>query len=135
MSNKSVGSCLCGKVSFEVEGSFESFFLCHCKYCQKDTGSAHAANLFTSNSTLRWVSGEDYVRTFNLPETRHVKSFCTNCGGAVPSILNEGKLIVVPAGSLDLPVEIKPSAHLFVASRANWEEGLQEVQSFKELPS
>lgn len=134
MSNKNAGSCLCGNVKFELEGSFESFFLCHCKYCQKDTGSAHAANLFTTNSKLSWLSGEDLVKTFNLAQTRHVKSFCTNCGSAVPSIQNNGELIVVPAGSLDVPVNIRPRAHLFIGSKASWEDKLDELPSFEGLP-
>ena len=46
MSNRHSGACLCGAVHFEIEGDFERFFLCHCEYCRKDTGSAHAANLF-----------------------------------------------------------------------------------------
>ncbi len=135
MSNKSSGSCLCGKVKFEVEGNFESFFLCHCKFCQKDTGSAHAANLFSTTSKLSWLSGEDFNKTFHLPSTRHVKTFCSHCGSALPSIQNQGKLIVVPAGSLDVPVKIKPNAHLFVASKANWDEGLEAIPSFDRLPS
>lgn len=134
MSDKSLGSCLCAKVKFEVEGNFESFFLCHCKFCQKDTGSAHAANLFSTSANLSWLSGEDFVKTFNLSNTRHIKSFCSHCGSAVPSIQNEGKLIVVPAGSLDVPIKIKPNARLFVASKANWEEGLETIPSFDGLP-
>ena len=134
MSNKSLGSCLCGKVTFEVVGTFQSFFLCHCKFCQKDTGSAHAANLFSTTSALSWLSGETLVNIFNLPNTRHVKSFCANCGSALPSIQSEGKLIVVPAGSLDVPIQIKPNAHLFSASKAEWEDGLDDLQSFEGLP-
>ena len=49
-----VGSCLCGTVRFKVEGEFDSFYLCHCQHCQKDTGSAHAANLFSSSAKLIW---------------------------------------------------------------------------------
>ena len=135
MNNKNCGSCLCEKVKYEVEGSFESFFLCHCKYCQKDTGSAHAANLFSTNSSLNWLSGEELVSTYNLPKTRHVKSFCSICGSAVPSVHEGGKLIVVPAGSLDIPISIKPTAHLFVKSKASWEEGLESLQSFDGLPN
>ncbi len=37
------GTCLCGSVTFELCGEFQSFYLCHCHRCQKDTGSAHAA--------------------------------------------------------------------------------------------
>ena len=53
------GSCLCGAVRFEVTGAFESFFLCHCSRCRKDTGSAHGANLFSSTAKLAWLKGED----------------------------------------------------------------------------
>lgn len=134
MSNKNTGSCLCGKVKYEVLGSFESFFLCHCKYCQKDTGSAHAANLFTTTSKLNWLAGESFVKTFKLPNTRHTKSFCSHCGSAAPSIQNDGKLIVVPAGSLDVSVGIRPSAHLFTKSRATWDDELESIQSFEEFP-
>ena len=75
MENSHSGSCLCGKVSFEIEGQFQNFFLCHCKYCQKDTGSAHAANLFSSSSKIIWNSGEQKVKTFQLPGTKHIKCF------------------------------------------------------------
>ena len=135
MSYKNKGSCLCGKVKYEVNGQFESFYLCHCRYCQKDTGSAHAANLFSTNLKLNWTSGEKLVQTFNLPDTRHVKSFCSNCGSALPSIQNEGKLIVVPAGSLDSPVDIKPKAHLFMANKAKWEEDIETVEKFEGIPN
>lgn len=47
------GSCLCGEVTFEIEGDFEDFYLCHCERCRKDTGSAHAANLFSSTAKLK----------------------------------------------------------------------------------
>lgn len=134
MNSKHLGSCLCERVKYEVEGIFQSFFLCHCRFCQKDTGSAYAANLFSKNSKLSWLSGESFVKTFNLPNTRHIKSFCSECGSAVPSIQSEGELIVVPAGSLDVPIQIKPNAHLFVASKARWEENLEALQAFEGFP-
>jgi hypothetical protein len=80
MSNTYSGSCLCGEIRFEIEGEFEHFYLCHCEYCRKDTGSAHAANLFSSTATLRWLSGANKVTQFNLPATRHTKCFCPKCG-------------------------------------------------------
>lgn len=128
------GSCLCGQIQYDITGRFESFYLCHCKYCQKDTGSAHAANLFSSSASINWLSGADRITTFNLPSTRHVRSFCAVCGSAVPSVLAGAGLLVVPAGSLDSKVDIKPNAHLFAASRANWDHGLEQVPSFEGLP-
>lgn len=124
---KTRGSCLCGEVRFEIEGSFEHFFLCHCKYCQKDTGSSYASNLFSTTASLRWLSGENRVKVFNLPSTLHVKSFCSNCGSALPGVQMNGNLIVVPAGSLDEMVMIKPDAHIFTASKADWERDLDTI--------
>jgi hypothetical protein len=129
------GSCLCGQVRFEVQGAFERFFLCHCEYCRKDTGSAHAANLFTSTASLKWISGHEKVTEFNLPSTRHMKCFCSICGSALPYKHGDAALLVVPAGSLDDEVRIRPDAHIFVASRANWDQGLEGVPAFQRFPS
>ncbi|GGO67496.1 GFA family protein [Bowmanella pacifica] len=128
------GSCLCGAVHFQIDGDFEQFFLCHCQHCQKDTGSAHAANLFSNTATLKWQKGEALVKTFCLPGTRHQRAFCTNCGSALPYLLSEFSMLVVPAGSLDDKVEIKPNAHLFMASRANWDDELEKVHKLDGLP-
>ncbi len=132
---KHAGSCLCGQVKFEVLGSFESFFLCHCKFCQKDTGSAHGSNLFSTSAKLQWLTGVTKVTSFNLPETRHVKSFCQDCGSALPNVQMDGKLLVVPAGSLDTDPAIKPNAHIFCASKAVWENGLESLTKFEKFPS
>ena len=129
------GSCLCGEVTFEIEGDFENFYLCHCKLCRKDTGSAHAANLFSSNAKLRWLSGEEKSRTFNFHSKGHVKSFCTDCGSALPNIQMDGKLLVVPAGSLDSNINIKPQGHIFYSKKANWDDALEKVPKFEKGPN
>ena len=126
------GSCLCGEVRFEVAGDFDNFFLCHCRYCRKDTGSAHASNLFSTSASLKWCSGESQVTLYRLPSTRHAKAFCSRCGSAVPQI--DGKLLVVPAGSLDTPISIQPDAHLFIANRAEWDNKLEAAPVFAGLP-
>lgn len=128
------GSCLCGTVTFEISGGFESFFLCHCSRCRKDTGSAHAANLFSSKATLNWISGEGSIRTYKVPNTRHEKSFCIECGSALPSVQLNDVLLVVPAGSVDSAIDIKPTAHICVASRAEWDEGLENIPRIDSLP-
>ncbi len=134
MRNMQNGSCLCGKVKFEIEGTFESFYLCHCKYCQKDTGSAHAANLFSTTANLVWLCGKDNIQTFNLPSTRHSKSFCKDCGSAVPSLQMEGKLLATPAGSLDNELDVLPIAHIFYSSKSSWENNLEKIKKFEKYP-
>lgn len=126
------GSCLCGAVRFEVNGAFDAFYLCHCSRCRKDTGSAHAANLFARQAELRWTAGGDAVRTFNLHGTRHAKAFCSTCGSALPFV-GEG-FVVVPAGSLDGDAPRKAQAHLFAGCRASWDCELEQVPAFESLP-
>lgn len=135
MSTTHAGSCLCGAVRYAVDGEFERFYLCHCRHCRKDTGSAHAANLFSSQAVLRWTAGEDKLTFFNLPGTRHSRNFCSTCGSALPSLQAEGTLLVVPAGSLDTEVSSRPDAHLFVASRAGWDQGLEAIPGVERYPS
>jgi len=64
MSNQYSAACLCGIVRVDIDGVFESFYLCHCDHCRKGTGSAHAANLFSSKATLSWTSGRDKTVDF-----------------------------------------------------------------------
>lgn len=133
MPTEHLGSCLCGTVRFKITGAFERFYLCHCSHCRKDTGSAHAANVFSSTARLEWLSGQEQVRTFNLPQTRHTKCFCAVCGSALPCAL--AKMLVVPAGSLDTPLAVAPDANIFMASRADWDGDLALAPGFDAFPS
>lgn len=128
-----IGSCLCGTVRFEIKGEFDRLYLCHCHHCQKDTGSAHAANLFSQSAKLVWQSGSNAVTSFTLPDTRHSKSFCKHCGSALPNDQIAG-LLVVPAGCLDTEISILPTAQIFLSSKASWDVELESVAQFEGLP-
>lgn len=135
MSNDlAVGACLCGAVTFRISGEFESFFLCHCSRCRKDTGSAHSANLFSTNAKINWLSGSQNIKVFQLSGSRHIKSFCTDCGSALPVYQGEIGLLVVPAGSLDSQINIRPNAHICTSSRASWGTDLCSIPSLAGLP-
>lgn len=121
-------------MTFSISGTFESFFLCHCARCRKDSGSAHSANLFSSGATIAWLSGEENVKTFRLEATRHMKCFCTICGSALPFSQGTEGGIVVPAGSLDSPIGIRPNAHICMSSRASWDNDLEAVDRIEGLP-
>ncbi|HEX4895033.1 MAG TPA: GFA family protein, partial [Solimonas sp.] len=71
---------------------------------------------------------------YTLPSTRHSRSFCAVCGSALPSLQEDGKRLVVPAGSLDSGVPNRPDAHLFMASRANWDRDLETVAKCERYP-
>ncbi|PTW61551.1 hypothetical protein C8N35_102262 [Breoghania corrubedonensis] len=128
------GGCLCGAVRFEITGSFQRFFLCHCERCRKGSGSAHAANLFSTMAKIDWLSGEDKVRTYKVPDSRHMRAFCADCGSSLPRVQMNGALLVVPAGSLETAIDIRPEAHICTASRAQWDDHLEDVPKIKGMP-
>lgn len=132
MSAETLGSCLCGAIRFRVIGEFDRFYLCHCAHCRKDSGSAHGANLFSSTASVEWLCGQDRLRSFRLPDSRHARSFCVHCGSALPHVVPG--LLAVPAGSLDSEFTRRPDAHLFMASRAAWDHDLEFLPGFEALP-
>lgn len=129
-----IGQCLCEAVKFRISGEFESFFLCHCGRCRKDTGSAHSANLFSSKAKITWVSGEEKIKTFKLAGSRHVKSFCMDCGSALPVFQADAGFVVVPAGCMDSQIDIRPNAHICYSSRATWDNELASIKRIDGLP-
>lgn len=132
--NPATGQCLCGAVKFRIIGDFEGFFLCHCARCRKDSGSAHSANLFSSNAKITWLTGVENIKTFRLSGSHHVKSFCSTCGSALPVTQQEVGLLMVPAGSLDSQFNMRPNAHICYSSRANWDNELDAIERIDGLP-
>ena len=121
--NQSVlrGGCLCGAVNFEVSGEPRRFYHCHCSRCRKVTGTGHASNMFLQPGALKWLTGEEHVRSFKVPEAaRFTNTFCATCGSRLPRQAGGSDVVMVPAGSLDDAPSIKPQAHIFSESRASW---------------
>ena len=116
-----MGSCLCGAVKYEVAGEAKRFYHCHCSRCRKATGAAHASNLFLQPAALNWLSGQEQVRAFKVPQAvRFTNQFCGICGARLPRQPQGSDTVVLPAGSLDVEAPIAPQARIFAGSRANW---------------
>src|ERR1700741_856361 len=75
------GRCVCGAVAFEVSAPLQGALYCHCKRCQRRTGSAFSASGVTQPGSFSIVQGEDAVRTFRPGDGGWVKAFCVQCGG------------------------------------------------------
>ena len=129
------GSCLCGAVRYEVTGEPKRFYHCHCSRCRKVTGTGHASNMFVQPGALKWLSGEEQVRTFKVPEAkRFTNSFCATCGSRVPRQAKDTDVVLIPAGSLDVAAPIGPQARIFFGSRASWSCTDDGMPVYPELP-
>lgn len=115
------GSCLCESVRYEVSSNFNKLNLCHCKQCQRETGSAHASNLFVDPGSFRWLEGRELVKRYDVPGRSISNAFCTECGSKLPYKSRAGNSMVVPAGTLDESLAEMPAiANIFWKERANW---------------
>ena len=115
------GSCLCGAVRYEASGDPQRFYHCHCSRCRKATGTGHATNLFLADAQLTFTQGESRLKRFKVPEAkRFARQFCSECGSAVPRYVTELNAVIIPAGSVDGDIPLKPQARIFWDSRAEW---------------
>jgi hypothetical protein len=136
LDGRMTGRCLCGDVAFEVQEPPLRMFNCHCSRCRRSRGGAHATNLFYPMTALRWLRGENKIHHYALPGAKFFgTAFCERCGSFVPRIVAGRNAAVVPAGSLDGDPGIRPTAHVFVGSKAPWFEITDATPQFEAMPA
>lgn len=117
------GSCLCSRIGYQVSGEPLRMVHCHCSRCRRGRSAAHATNLLYADKVFRWTRGTDHIREYKVPEARYFAvAFCAVCGGKVPRVSLERNLVVIPAGSVDTDLPVRPQAHIYVGSKAPWYE-------------
>ena len=115
------GGCLCGAVKYQVIGEPMAFYHCHCSRCRKANGTGHASNIRVKSSEIVWREGESLVKSFKVPEAERFRNdFCSLCGSPVARNFPSHGFVVIPAGGLDHPIDIQPTARIFYGSRAEW---------------
>ncbi len=129
------GSCLCGDVTFVIDGQPSMAMNCHCTRCRKSRGAAHGTNLFVEPAALRFLTGEDQLTHYHVPDAeRFGTTFCNRCGSQMPSRWPNMQDVLVPAGVMDDDVDVTPRAHIFVGDKAPWFEITDELPQFETSP-
>ena len=127
------GSCLCGSVAFEVTGKPFRFLYCHCRSCQKSSGSVHVANLGFPLDSVSWTRGADLIGRFVDAKDNpgFTRCFCRHCGSVLPKLSRNQKFWVVPSGLLDSDPEMRPQANIFWAEHAPWYVPVEQIPTFE----
>ena len=115
------GGCLCGGVRWELSEPplFASY--CHCKRCQRRTGTAASAQARIATGSVRVTAGEQLIRCWE-PDGGAPKCFCSNCGGALWSKdAQTGEIMSVRLGTFDADPGVRPEYRTYVAYAAVWE--------------
>lgn len=129
------GSCLCGTVAYQIETAPDRMVNCHCSRCRLSRAAVYASNVFTPVDSLQWTRNADQIRNYRVPEAAAFStSFCAHCGGLLPAQFERIGRYLVPVGSLDTPLPIKPGVHIYVDSKLPWLRLEDELPQFAQMP-
>jgi hypothetical protein len=92
---------------------------CHCSLCRKAHGTAFSTFVGVPASAFRWTRGAESVRSFASSAVL-TRTFCGRCGSKLPVRWEDE--VQMPAAALDGDLGVRPSKHIFVASKAPWHE-------------
>lgn len=127
------GGCLCGQVKYQTEGKQVTSFNCHCRDCQRTSGTGHISGIAVPSDTVV-ISGEIKLFESTGGSGNVVKrGFCPNCGSnllGIPTVMKS--LTVLTAGSLDQPELFKPKMAAFCDSALSWDQPAAEAIKFAE---
>ena len=126
------GRCGCNAVAYEVSDEFVVAFNCHCSNCRAMTGSAFLPWGEIEREKLRVTKGDDRLIVEGDPDARHAVR-CGECWSLLYWTSRDG-YVRVPYGSLVDEPALRPTAHMFVASKAPWHEILDDLPQHDEYP-
>ena len=117
------GGCTCRAVRYRLSSGPLFVHCCHCRWCQRETGSAFALNAMIEADRVQLVIGEvEVVDTPSLSGKGQKVSRCPRCRVAVWSnYAGAGEAVrFVRVGTLDEPDRLPPDIHIFTASKQPW---------------
>ncbi len=117
------GGCTCGFVRYRMSGGPLFVHCCHCRWCQRETGSAFALNAMIEAERVELSRGRiETIVTPTLSGKGQKISRCPTCWIALWSnYAGAGDAIrFVRVGTLDEPDRLPPDIHIFTASRQPW---------------
>ena len=129
------GGCVCRYVRYQLESPPLFVHCCHCRWCQRETGSAFALNAMLEKSRLTLLrAAPELVDTPSASGKGQRIARCPECRVAVWShYAGAGEAICfVRVGTLDDPDRLPPDVHIFTASRQPWLQLPDGVPAFPE---
>jgi len=133
------GRCGCGDIRYKLTATPLIVHACHCRDCQRITGSAFVINIWIEKGFVEARGAEP--RSFRLTGgsgNPHEVFFCGRCGTYVWSRYHgaPGESLFVRAGTLENPDAVAPDVHIFTRSKVPWLQlptGVPAFESFYKL--
>jgi hypothetical protein len=132
------GGCTCRQIRYRMTSKAMFVHCCHCRWCQRETGTAFALNAMIEADRVELLSGTP--ETINTPSNSgkgQMVTRCPTCKIALWSNYGGGGDLVrfVRVGTLDNPDAFPPDIHIFTMSKQPWvvlPEGVPAVHEYYE---
>lgn len=135
MKNNYSGKCLCGAVTYEVEGSPIVVAQCHCDECRRLSGTGHTIGAMFSTELVSLSGTLSEFKYLSDKESEVTKAFCANCGspiyGANSRIPDH---LTLTLGTMDDAPGLDVQVVIFERDKKHWDQLGQDVLSFATQP-
>ena len=101
------GGCACGRVRFSARIGDDEAYLCHCRMCQRATGSVSIAFKNLKQADVRWESEPDWYDSSPIA----TRPYCRECGTSLGFQFKEGEKMDLTVAAFDYPSRFKPKWH------------------------
>jgi hypothetical protein len=129
MAEQMTGGCSCGRVRYSVRIDDHDAYLCHCRMCQRATGSISIAFKSVRVADVQWQHQPDWYESSPIAE----RPYCRECGTSFGFRFKEGSdKMDLTVASFDDPSPFRPKHHFGVESMHRaWlnTEGLKEMRT------
>jgi hypothetical protein len=114
------GECFCGSIKYRIGDRFSKIRACHCSRCRKAFSGSGSAVGWLEPGDHSWTEGEAALQTY--VDRRGVGiGFCRSCGTTLCGIF-DGAVLCVTLGTLDEDPTLSIEEHIFVGSKAKWDQ-------------
>lgn len=127
------GECLCGSVQYSVLDQFDFALNCHCSQCRRATGSAFKPVAGIERSKLTLTRGQARLLIYGDEGAAHDVR-CGRCGSLLYSVVREGTYVHVAMGTLTSAPTVAPTMHIFVDSKAEWDQITDNLPQHDDFP-
>jgi hypothetical protein len=133
MANDLAGGCACGAVRYRLGSAPMFVHCCHCRDCQRQTGSAFVINALIETDRIALVAGDPEPVALPTESGRpHAIYRCPACQTALWSDYGgRPALRFVRVGTLDDPAALSPNVHIYIRSKLPWVELPETIPAYE----